>query len=108
MPYPPLTQTEFEGPNPERYAGIALVETDDANWILAYGHIDPATMVAALLAYDQAAELDTAPYYTSHCWAVTVEPPDSPDGWQVQWGTPSGNFIGEHTPNAFPITLVCR
>jgi hypothetical protein len=102
--HPPLTRQQFEDGCGYTYRGVSICEDENATWVYAYGHIDPAEFVKVLHDYDiETAGVDE-PYAHSdvqHRWATTTRP--APDWW-IDF--PSSNTA--ETPGAFPVTVVAR
>jgi len=111
LPDPPLaalTAEEFNDGAGYTFRGVPIIESEDADWVYAYGHVDDETMAGAVTDYDREVSGDaslecTEPDEVQHLYAVTVKAADDPDGWWINWGN-----IAEDTPGAFPITLVSR
>lgn len=109
-----LTREEFELGCPA-YHGVVVVEVADGDYVLAWGHVDPEVMAAAVTAYD-AAMTDLAPGDgfdatdpdgVEHRYAVVVENPGDGCEWFLRWAD-GGKFYGPAEPGVLPITMVAR
>lgn len=106
--HPPLVPSDFDFGEDFVFFGVPLVESEHGEYMYAYGHVDPDTFAAAVDSYGEQVNgcdfsiccdrVETSA--VRHLWAVTVEPPPE---WRVTW-----RGITEHTPGAFPITVVAR
>lgn len=111
--YRPLTAEEFNADAPE-YRGIPLVEDENADYVIAFGHVDKTAMAAAVNTYDiEDGGVDPADAVYSesdvqHLYAVTWRPADDPDGWCIRWGSPNGVPVAADAPGAFAVTVVTR
>jgi len=104
-PLPPLTAEDFKGGTV--VAGIDLSEDENANWVIAFGHLDKTEYAHAVNAYDTGANgepyLDGDQYTeedVQHAHAVTITRPP-------EWWISLRNVTAE-TPGAFPVTVVFR
>ncbi|QIK64129.1 hypothetical protein G7068_13680 [Leucobacter viscericola] len=101
--YPALTQEDFTPSSGDTVLGVVLVEDEQADYVMAFGHIDPELYAAAVNEYDRKnAGYDPA-YEASdvmQCYAVTVT---APPEWVMSWASE----YQEH-PDRFPITVVSR
>ena len=105
--YPPLTAEEFKVGSYDHNAGVPLIEDEHGDHVYAYGHVDIAEFLAAVaemerdfIGYDPDGYPPSA---VAHRKAVTVQPPDGPDGWWINWG----DEYQDH-PFSFPITVLTR
>lgn len=107
--YPPLTEQEFADGCDETRHGIPFGEDEDARFVYAWGHRDRDLFAAAVNEYDTDMGAGAPPGqgYTAtdvrHVWAVTVKPPDDPDGWWVSW-----HRNDPDAPGAFGMTVINR
>lgn len=80
-------------------------ETENADWVIGYGHGDKAAFAAAVDDYDRYAgelDLDETGYTAdevAHLWAVV----DDKDAERITW-----RDVTAETPGAFPISVVSR
>ncbi|MDF9717375.1 hypothetical protein [Nocardioides sp. ChNu-99] len=108
--HPSLTAEEFAAGCGYTYGGVPLCEEERAEWVFAYGHVDPDTFAAAVNAMDLDLAGEALGYEAAaveHRWAITTIPASSPEGWWITWAD-DGAAVTAETPGAFPITVVSR
>ena len=106
--YPPLTEAEFNDSTGVTHNGIPFVESEDGDYVFAYGHRDKAQFAVAVNAYDLDMNGESTGYVASdveHTQAVALSPADGPDGWYISWAPA---FVEPSDQPSFPVTVVNR
>ena len=102
--YPPLTAKDFETQYDADHVYI-FTEDEWGDMLYTYGHDRDAEFARQANEFDiYAGSVDPEDYYTAddvdHRWAITIEP--SPE-WRCKWAG-----VDEHTPGAFPVSVIWR
>lgn len=106
--YPPLTREEFDDGCAGTYKSVGICEDESGSFMYAWGHVPPATMLAALDAYAQEMwhfsprEAEFTAADVRHRWAQTIQPPDGPDGWWISFA----DDITADSPQAWAVTVI--